>query len=269
MRNLKNKRVLITGAGRGIGRAIALRMAHEGARLIVTDVQLDLLAELVAQLQSENMTAQAYALDVTQPEQIAALHQRLRDEGGPIDVLVNNAGTVHGGALLDVPWEKHRLTYEVNTLGVVAMTHEFLPDLLAQSEGHLVTIASASGFVGLPFGSTYASSKWAAVGFSESVRLELEVLGHRHVRVTTVCPSYVNTELFAGARAPRLTRVLQPEALAERVVSGVLRDRPFVLAPRMVRLLPLLRGVLPLASFDRVCRRLGATTSMREWRGRV
>ena len=88
-------------------------------------------------------------------------------DGGPIDVLVNNAGLVFGGAFLDVPLERHLTTYRVNTLGLVAMTHAFLPDLMAGRDGHVVNVASASGFIGLPFGATYASSKWAVLGFSE------------------------------------------------------------------------------------------------------
>ena len=131
-----------------------------------------------------------------------------------MDVLVNNAGIVHGGPFLDVPVERHLATYRVNVLGLVAVTHAFLPDLIASADSHLVNIASASGYIGLPHGSTYASSKWAVIGFSESLLLELELHGHRHVHVTTVCPSYVTTGLFDGARAARTTSLLSPERLA-------------------------------------------------------
>lgn len=267
MQTLNNKRVLITGAGRGIGRALAQRMAREGAQLIVTDLYPAGLIELVDELQASGARAASYPLDVTDVVRIRALHAQLLAEQGPIDVLVNNAGTVFGGALREVPLEKHLLTYQINLLGLVAMTHEFLPDLVSQPAAHLVNIASASGFVGLPYGSSYASSKWGAVGFSESMRLELDVLGHSQVRVTTVCPSYVATGLFSGARPPRTTRMLEPDALADRIVRGILRDQPFVLAPPLVRLLPFLRGLLPLGWFDLACRWFGATTSMRQWRG--
>jgi short-subunit dehydrogenase len=148
------------------------------------------------------------------------------------------------------------------------VTYEFLGDLIAQPEAHLVNIASASGFIGLPFGSSYASSKWALIGLGESLRLEMGVLGHDHVGVTTVCPSYTRTGLFNGAKPARTTRVLTPERLADQVVGAVRRNRPFVKTPWLVHLVPLLRGILPTRLFDLVGHAFGATTSMQDWRGR-
>jgi short-subunit dehydrogenase len=207
-------------------------------------------------------------MDVTDGAVIEQVRKAVRDEFGAIDILVNNAGIVHGGAFLDVPMSAHRRTYEVNTLGLVAVTHAFLPDLVQREDACLVNVASASGFVGLPFGSTYASSKWSVIGFSESIRLELEELGHRHVHVTTVCPSYVATGMFEGARPPMLTPLLSPETVALRIVDAMERGEPFVLEPSLVKSIPLLRGLLPLGLFDRASRVLGLQDSMRHWRGR-
>jgi short-subunit dehydrogenase len=148
------------------------------------------------------------------------------------------------------------------------MAHAFLADLAERPEAHLVQIASASGFIGLPFGATYASSKWAVVGFSESIRMELRQTGRGHVGVTTVCPSYVQTGMFDGARAPRLTRLLTPERVATLTVRAVLRGRAFVLTPWLVRLTPILNAALPRRVFDPVARLFGATTSMASWHGR-
>jgi all-trans-retinol dehydrogenase (NAD+) len=176
---------------------------------------------------------------------------------------------VHGGPFIDVPLERHIQTYGVNTLGLVAMTHAFLPDLIASSEGHLVNISSASGFIGLPFGATYASSKWSVIGFSESLRLELDTLGHRHVGVTTVCPSYVSTGLFDGARPPLTTRFVTPEKIAALTVAAIKSNRAFVLTPWLVKLTPLLKGILPRRLFDMVTGLLGATGGMQDWKGRT
>jgi short-subunit dehydrogenase len=132
----------------------------------------------------------------------------------------------------------------------------------------VVNIASAAGFAGLPFGSTYASSKWAVIGFSESVRLELREQGHRHVGVTTVCPGYVGTGMFDGARALWLTRILTPERVADLTVRAVLANREMVMTPWVVALGPFLRGILPRRAFDWVARLFGAPTSMAAWRGR-
>jgi short-subunit dehydrogenase len=181
--------------------------------------------------------------------------------------VINNAGTVFGGSFLDVPLEKHLLTYRVNTLGLVAVTHAFLPDLIARPEANLVNIASISGFVGLPFGTTYASSKWAVIGLSEGLRLELKELGHRHVAVTAVCPSYVKTGLFDGVKLPTSTDWLTPERLAQLVVRAIERNKAYLLAPSVAHLTPILKGVLPMALMDWVGGFFGINTTMSEWRG--
>ena len=267
MRHLTGKRVLITGGAAGIGRKLAERFAASGAELLIADIHEAAARETAAALEASGHRARPYALDVTDTSGIAAVRDRIHGDGGPIDVLVNNAGVVFGGAFLDVPLEKHLATYRVNIDGLTAMTHAFLPDLIARPDGHLVNVASASGFIGLPHGSTYAASKWAVIGFSESIRLELAVHGVRHVHTTVVCPSYVATGLFDGARAVKTTRILDAERLADMVVRAVLRNRRYVLTPWIVKVTPFLRGVLPVPVFDTAAAALGVTTGMLQWRG--
>ncbi len=269
MRELTDKRVLVTGAASGLGLAIARRFAAAGARVIAADLDAAALERAAALVAADGGRMTACALDVGDPDAVAVARDRVHGEGGPIDVLVNNAGVVFGGAFGDVALARHLQTYRVNLVGAVIVTHAFLPDLLARPEGHVVNIASASGFIGLPYGSTYASSKWGLIGFSDSLRLELALDGHRHVGVTTVCPSYVTTGLFAGARPPRTTRALDPDTVAALVVRAVRRNQPFVLTPWLVKITPALRGVLPVRVFDALARLTGATTSMRTWKGRT
>ena len=132
----------------------------------------------------------------------------------------------------------------------------------------MVHIASASGFIGLPYGSTYASSKWAVIGFGESIRAELNLQGHEHVHHTIVCPSYIGTGMFQGVEAPKATSILEPAELAEKVVHAVERDKVHVLEPFMVKLTPLLRDLLPTGLYDRLSHLFGADTSMAHWKGR-
>jgi len=268
MKDFDGRRVLITGSGRGIGRAMALRFARAGAEVVISDKDEDAVAAVVAEIGVLGGKARALVFDVTDPPAVQAAHDRLRREAGPIDVLVNNAGVVFGGPFLEVPLERHWLTYRINVLGLAAVTHAFLPDLIARPEAHLVNVASASGYIGLPLGSTYASSKWAVLGFSESIRLELHMLGYDHVAVTEVCPSYVDTGLFAGANPPRTTRLLTPERLADLTFEAVRRKRRVVRVPWLVKVTPLLKGCLPGAWFDRVSALFGATHSMGRWTGR-
>lgn len=267
MKDFKGKRLLVTGAARGIGRLMAERFGRLGASLILTDVQTKLLDNTVRELAAEGLNVTGYPLDVTDEAAILALRDRIHAEHGPVQMLINNAGVVFGGPFLEIPMERHRLTYAVNTMGVVAMTHAFLPDLIASDEGHLVNIASASGLLGLPWGATYASSKWSVLGFSESVRLELKQLEHKHVHVTTVCPSYINTGMFEGAAAPKLTRMLEPDEIADKVVRAVRRNKPRLLTPFMVKTIPFLNGILPRPLAEALFWATGTAASMVEWKG--
>ncbi|RIL02778.1 MAG: short-chain dehydrogenase [Proteobacteria bacterium] len=268
MKTLQGKRVLVTGGASGIGRAIAERMAAAGAILELADRNEKALDDAAEALRRSGAPVRTHVVDVTDAGQIAALRAAIHAGGGPVDVLVNNAGLVFGGAFLDVPLEQHMTTYRVNTLGLVAMTHAFLPDLVAGGDGHVVNVASASAFIGLPYGATYASSKWAVLGFSESLALEMELEGHHHVHVTAMCPSYVATGLFDGARPPVGTRLLTAERVAERTVAAVLANRPRVSMPWLAQATPVLKGVAPLRLFYRVAALLRVNTSMLHWRGR-
>jgi len=269
MRDLKGKRALITGGAQGIGLALALRLVSEGVEVLITDIDEEALSQAKSRVSSGGGRVRTYRADVTDSRDVGTLRAGIHADGGPIDILVNNAGIVHGGPFLEVSLDRHMQTYSVNTLGVVAMTHAFLQDLIAGPEGHLVNVSSASGFIGLPFGSTYASSKWSVIGFSESIRLELNTLGHSHVGVTTVCPSYVSTGLFHGAKPPVTTQFVTPDRLAVLTVGAIKRNRPFVLTPWIVKFTPLLKGVLPRRLFDAVTGLLGATAGMRDWEGRT
>lgn len=267
MSSLKLKRVLITGAARGIGKVMAQQFAAKGAELVITDIQEDLLEETRAELEAGGARCRAYPLDVTDAEAIVATRQAIHDDMGKIDILVNNAGVVIGGSFLDVPLKQHQLTYRVNTEGPVAMTHAFLPDLQASPRGHLVFIASASGFVGLPNGTTYASSKWAVIGFSESIRAELKHQGHKNVDVTTVCPTYINTGMFEGVEPPKTTAMLEPDFIAGKVLEAVEKRQVWVLEPWIVKITPFLKHCLPTSISDFLSDAFGASKSMDHWSG--
>jgi all-trans-retinol dehydrogenase (NAD+) len=263
MRNLNGKRVLITGGGGGLGRALAKRFAEAGSQVIFTDCDIAAAEDAAKGLKA----ATSHRLDVTNSADIQSVRERVLADG-PIDVLVNNAGVVFGGPFTQVPLDRHQQTVSVNLNGLITLTHAFLPDLIARPEAHLVNVASASAFIPLPYGSVYAASKWAVFGFTESLREELRLLGHRHVGVTAVCPSYIDTGLFAGATPPILTGWVSAESVADATVRAVLHNQPLVLLPRRIRRLLAIGNVLPSPLWRRVVAWTGVSTSMSGWKGR-
>jgi all-trans-retinol dehydrogenase (NAD+) len=264
---LSDKRVLVTGAGQGLGRALAVEFARAGAEVIVTDVDPKRAARVAEELAADGRPPLSYTLDVNSADQVREVRERILTDRGPIDILVNNAGVVFGGGFLDVPLQRHRQTIDINLSGILTTTHAFLSDLLARPEGYVVNIVSASAVIALPYATTYAASKAAALSFSDSLREELRLMGRQNVRVLAVCPSYISTGLFDGARAPAMTRILKPEFVAQETVRAVERGRDFLMLPWTARLLYSTCGWMPSSMYRRLCAWFGVSTSMVEWRG--
>lgn len=251
---LSGARVLITGAARGMGALYARRAAEGGAAAIALwDLDETLARELAAELARPGLAVEAFAVDVSDLDAIRAGVEATRAAFGGIDILVNNAGIVRG-----IPFWEHdavrdiELTMRINTLGPMWLTRELLPDMMADTgrPKRILNIASAAGTLPNPNMSVYASSKWAMIGWSESMRLELARLGHPHVKVTTFCPSYVSTGMFEGARGPLWTPIMTPEQAVGAAWTGMLRGTPMVLRPWTVKLAMALRGVLPTRWWD-------------------
>jgi all-trans-retinol dehydrogenase (NAD+) len=264
---LAGKRVLITGAGHGLGLAIAVEFARAGAEIVVTDCDLARVDAALIDVRKLSAGSVGYPLDVTRPGQIAAIRDRLLADRGPIDVLINNAGVVFGGEFVDVPLDRHLATIAINLAGLLAATHIFLPDLMGRTEARIVNIASAAAVLALPLATSYAASKWGVLGFSDSLREELHLSGKRHVSVTTICPSYMATGLFDGARPARLTSMLTAETVARATRRAVERGRDFVMLPRSAGILNAATRFLPRACRQWICRMLGVSNSMADWRG--
>jgi short-subunit dehydrogenase len=206
-------------------------------------------------------------VDVASPEAIDKAAAAVLEALGPPDILCNNAGIVVGKPFHEHARGEIEKTIRVNVLGVMHVARAFLPAMIRRGSGHIVNVASAAGYLPNPNMSVYVASKWAVLGWSESLRLELERTNK--VRVTTVTPSYINTGMFEGVTAPMLTPVLDPERLVGEMIRAVRTDRILLRAPFMVRLLPFLRGVLPTRTFDLVVGRVfGVYRSMDTFVGR-
>ena len=268
MTDFRNRKVLITGAASGIGHLLALRIAARGGRLILWDVDAAHLAAVAAEIVAAGGQAAVYACNLAERESIEAAAARTLQEQGAIDVLINNAGIVDGKPLLQATDEEVERTFAVNTLAHFRTVRAFLPGMLAQGAGHIVTIASASGIAAVPRLADYSASKAAAIAFDESLRLELKHDG-APVRTTVVCPFYISTGMFEGVRTrfPLLLPIMRPEAVAERIVRAIERNESRVVLPWFVRCAFPLR-LLPVAWFDALMGFFGITKSMDEFTGR-
>jgi all-trans-retinol dehydrogenase (NAD+) len=244
--------VLVTGAAMGMGRLFAERAVAEGARaLVLWDVDAAALEATAAALRTGDTAVHAFTLDLADAGAVTETAERVRREVGDIDVLFNNAGIVRGKPFLEHTHDDIERTMAVNATAPMHVARAFLPAMVANRRpARLVTMASAAGYVSNPRMSVYAGSKWAVTGWSDSVRLELELAGHHHVRVTTVNPTYVGTGMFAGAGTMPLTPLLSPERVVARTWQAMLDGRPRLVMPWPVHLSTALRALLPVRAFD-------------------
>jgi all-trans-retinol dehydrogenase (NAD+) len=261
--------VLVTGAASGLGAGLARAAAQRGARVVGWDRDGDRLARVVAELRELSPASTGYAVDLSDRDAIAHLGQQVLAEVGPVDILVNNAGVISGKLLSDLSDEAIERTFAVNALALFWCTRAFLPSMVAAGRGHIVTLASAAGLVGVVRQTDYSASKHAAVGFAESLRYELRRFAPQ-VRTTLVCPFYINTGMFDGAssRVPWLLPILDEEKVVTKIVAAIERNRRQLVMPWSVGLLPALR-VLPVPVFDRLMNLFGINMSMDEFVGRT
>ncbi len=262
--------VLITGAAQGMGELFATRACAEKAkRVILWDVNAPLLEHKAQQLLLANpqVVIETQIIDLIDAQSIAE-GAALALAGGGIDILVNNAGVVTGRPFAEHTTNQIDTALAVNTLAPMYLTHALLPQLGVQRPGRILTIASAAALVSNPNMSVYAASKAAVASFSDSLRLELERETARELAVTTFCPTYVDTGMFAGARRMLLTPMLQKQQVADRAWDAMLRATPMVLLPWTSKLGQALRGVLPRAVWDLLAEKvLGIYHSMDDFSG--
>ncbi len=264
---ISGRNVLITGGAQGMGLLWARHFLADGARVALWDLS-DLLTETKQVFAQEGHEVYTQRVDVTNGDAVERAAQQLLQEFGEIHILVNNAGIVVGGRFDEVPVARMVAVLDVNLKGMVYVTRAFLPGMVERNSGHIVNVSSASGFIGVPFMATYTASKWGVLGFTDSLRLEMKILEKKGVAFTVFCPSYVNTGLFEGAKAPMLTPMLSSEEAVSRGYAAFRRGAYVVREPFMVKVTPALRTLLPRSVFDSVANLLGATSSMREWKGR-
>jgi len=266
MKDVKGKTVLITGAASGMGLSWAEHFAADGANLVLWDVQGEALERAAEPLRARGVDVMTQRVDVSDREAVYRAALKVQAETGGVDVLVNNAAVAYPRPLLEASDEEISATLDVDLKALFWTMKAFLPRMIEKGSGHVVNVASAAGFVGIPRITAYVASKWGVIGLTESVRYELETQGHSDIHFTLFCPSYVDTGMFEGAKPPRLSRMLKPEDAVKRAYDAFRNDEYFVLVPTLAKLAPLLKGLLPARAFDRVAGLFGIQGSLEAWR---
>ena len=285
-KSITGKVVLITGAGSGIGQKMAVKFAELGATVVgwdINEIGLQQTRELIRAQMGEDdggndnsstthdyiISAAAAAVfhsrvvDITDREAVyKAACTLVQTAGGPVSILVNNAGIVSDNKFVenknDTLIEK---TFQVNVIAHFWLIKAFLPQMIEQRSGHIVTIASVAGLNATGRLTDYCASKFAAVGLDESLRFEMKARGLSDViKTTVVCPYLTNTGMFQGSsecKYPWIFPILDPDLLVRKVMDGILRNTEFIIVPRHCSFLVLMKSLIPLEAWVKCCDLMG------------
>jgi short-subunit dehydrogenase len=233
MKNFEGKVCVVTGAGAGIGRALALELAGRGARVAVSDINADNAIATATACSQLGVQAKGYALDVSQRDAFEAHAAEVIVDFGRANLLINNAGVVVASPFLETSWEDMEWIVGINYWGVLYGSKAFVPHLIASGDGHLVNVSSILGLVSAPTQSSYAATKFAVRGFTEALAQEMANAGHP-VNVSCVHPGGVKTDIAKTARKHddvdvsgmlEKIAVTSPERAARTILRGIEKNR--------------------------------------------
>jgi all-trans-retinol dehydrogenase (NAD+) len=267
-KSVKGDIVLITGGGSGIGRLMSLKLADLGAIIVTWDVNAKGNEETVSMIKANGGIAYAYTVDLCSKDKIYEAAEEVKKDVGVVKILINNAGIVSGSALLETPDEKIIRTFQVNVFAQFWTMKSFMPGMIKNKSGHIVNVASLAGHSGMHKLVDYCSSKFAAVGIDDAIKVELMVQGHAdYIKTTVVCPYYISTGMFAGVQS-KIIPILEPDFVAESAVQGIITNKPLVILPWWCSFLVSLKTMLPQRGFMYLSEVFGFNCSMDQFEGR-
>ncbi len=268
MSQINGRNVLITGGASGIGLLMGEKLAGLGARVIIWDIDDAGLEKASAQLRARGGSVAVYHCDVSIRAEVYRVAEAVKADFGKVDILVNNAGVVSGKSFLKCTDEQIEKSMTVNMLAHFWTVRAFLPEMVRAGNGHIVTISSAAGLIGVSRLVDYCTSKSAAFGFDEALRMEIKQ-EKWDINTTVVCPYFINTGMFEGTktRFSWLLPILDEQRVADRIVNAIKKDRSRLLMPPMVYSIWLLR-YLPTFAFDFIANLLGINSAMHSFKGR-
>lgn len=268
MSQIQGKIALITGGASGIGKGMGLQLLKRGLHtLVIWDVNESLMQSTAHEFKEAGYRVQIYKVDVMNTEKVIHTAQKVKQDVGKIDILINNAGIIVGKIFMDHTHEDIDKTMGINSSALMHITKEFLGEMVQSRQGHIVNIASAAGMVSNPKMSVYVASKFSVVGWSESLRLEMEE-ARTQVKITTVTPFYISTGMFDGVKS-NIIPIVKPHVAVRKIIYGIEHDRLYVRMPGIVYWVYFFKGLLPVRWFDTIVGKwFGMHKSMNEFKGR-
>lgn len=247
---LLDKVAIVTGASSGIGRATALALAKQGACVALAARRADALLELSEQIKALGREVLVLPTDVTRREQVEAMVQTALSQWGRVDILISNAGEYIQAPIIELDPADLQRSLDVNYFGGVYCIKAVLPHMLAQKSGHIVTVTSMDGKIGLPPDAPYVSAKFALTGFMEVLRQEVSDQG---IAVTNVLPGRVDTVMIEHLRFSWVSPKISPETVARAILDAIRKRKPIVIVPPQAKLLYYINVFAPRLS-DRLSR---------------
>jgi NAD(P)-dependent dehydrogenase (short-subunit alcohol dehydrogenase family) len=247
---IRNKVIVITGGARGIGFAAATALHGLGAKVAIGDVD-----EAKVKESATDLGLEVYGkLDVTDPESFAAFLDDVEGQLGPLDVLINNAGIMPAGKVIDEPDQVTRRILDINTYGVILGSKLAVQRMVPRRSGHVINIASLAGESPTPGLATYCASKYAVLGFTDSARIEYRDTG---VHFSSVLPTFTNTELVAGTSGAKLLKNAEPEDIANAIIGLITKPAARVAVTRVAGIVAGSMKFLPKSAGEFIARKLG------------
>ncbi|XP_008048019.1 short-chain dehydrogenase/reductase family 16C member 6 [Carlito syrichta] len=270
-KNIAGEIVLITGAGSGLGRLLALHFASHGAILVLWDINEEGNMETCRLAKEKgDVKVFVYKCDCSNRLEVYRVADQVRKEVGDVTILINNAGVVTGKLFLNIPDHMVERSFLVNALSHFWTCKTFLPAMIKNNHGHLVCISSVAGLTGTNRLSDYSASKFAAFGLAESLFLELTMRKKTDIKTTIICPYFIKTGMFKGCQTkyPLLLPLLEQEYVAKRVFDAILEEQVYVMIPKFIYFALILKQIISPKMMIALGEYLGADTCMSSFQGR-
>ncbi|MCG9788583.1 SDR family NAD(P)-dependent oxidoreductase [Vibrio mediterranei] len=261
MKSIMNRTVLVTGGASGMGKAYVERAVAEGAKtVIIWDLNQDAMEQVKQEFHNNETQIYTFQVDVTDTQLVYQTAEIILKNIGAVELLINNAGIVVSEHFIDHDPRKIDLSMQINSTAPMHIARAFLPAMAEVDEGHIVNIASGAGFMHCPRITVYCASKWAMLGWSQGLRVELaETLPH--IKVTTVTPGHIDTGMFAGAHS-KLMPMISTDEMVDAVWKGIKKNKILVARPRAVGVIPFIRGLVGFRGWDWISKITGTNDFM-------